>query len=60
MGILGDISHYLILILTFGQGKRIANAIAKLFGYEDCGCNDRRTQLNNWLLPEHKKQYPIR
>lgn len=56
---LGDITEALIAILTLGQGKRIANAVARLFGFEDCGCNRRRIWLNNLFKPKHKKRYPI-
>ena len=59
MGFLGDLLAFLINVITLGQGKKIATYIAKKLGYPDCGCNSRRLRLNNWLLPEHKKQYPI-
>jgi hypothetical protein len=58
MGI-GDIVELIIKILTLGQGKRIATAIARLFGYEDCGCDRRRIWLNNLFKPKHKRRYPI-
>jgi hypothetical protein len=58
MGI-GDIVEAIIKILTLGQGKRIATAIARLFGYEDCGCDRRRIWLNNLFKPKHKRRYPI-
>jgi hypothetical protein len=44
---LGDRLEKLISIITFGQGKRIATYIAKLFGKEDCGCERRKQKLNN-------------
>ena len=56
---LGDITELLIAILTLGQGKRISNAVARLFGFKDCGCNKRKVWLNNLFLPDDKKQYPI-
>jgi hypothetical protein len=60
MGFLGDWLHYLILVVTLGQGKKISSYIAlKWFGIEDCGCDSRRENMNNWLLPEHKKRYRI-
>jgi len=59
MGFLGNITYFLIYILTLGQGKRIATFIAKLFGYPNCGCESRRVWLNNLFLPDHKKQYPL-
>jgi hypothetical protein len=58
MGV-GDIVEAIIKIVTLGQGKRIATAIARLFGYEDCGCDRRRIWLNNLFRPKHKKRYPI-
>lgn len=59
MGFLGDMLHYIIYFLTFGQGKRIATFIAKKMGYESCNCDGRRVWLNNLFLPKHKKQYPL-
>jgi len=56
---LGDFVEAFIKVVTLGQGKRIANAVAHLFGYEDCGCNRRRIWLNNLFKPKHKKRYPI-
>ena len=56
---LGDITEALIAILTLGQGKRIANAVARLFGFEDCGCDRRRIWLNNLFIPKHKRRYQI-
>ena len=44
---LGDLIEKIINIITFGYGKRIATRIAKLFGYEDCGCDKRKDKLNN-------------
>jgi hypothetical protein len=44
---LGDKLEKLISIITFGQGKKIATYIAKLFGKEDCGCERRKQKLNN-------------
>jgi hypothetical protein len=59
MGFLGDLVHYLLLVVSLGQSKKISHYIALKLGYENCGCDERRTNLNNWLLPEHKKRYPI-
>jgi hypothetical protein len=58
MGV-GDVVEVIIKIATLGQGKRISMAVARLFGYEDCGCDRRRVWLNNLFRPKHKKQYPI-
>ena len=49
---LGDIVERIIRIITFGQGKRFATWIAKLFGYADCGCDKRQEQWNKWF-PYH-------
>jgi len=43
---LGDKLETLINILTFGKGKAIATWVAKKFGYEDCGCERRKNQMN--------------
>ena len=56
---LGDWLHYLIKVITLGQGEKISSYIANKLGYEDCGCNARRTYLNNLFLPDSKKKYPI-
>lgn len=58
MGV-GDVVEVIIKIATLGQGKRISMAVARLFGFEDCGCDRRRVWLNNLFRPKHKKQYPI-
>ena len=44
---LGNKLETIIKIVTFGQGKAIATWIANKLGYEDCGCDDRRENLNN-------------
>ena len=43
---LGDFTELLIKIITLGQGKRIANYIAKKLGYESCNCDNRKEALN--------------
>lgn len=43
---LGDLIEKIIRVITFGQGKRFATWVAKLFGYKDCGCDKRQKQLN--------------
>jgi hypothetical protein len=58
MGV-GDITERIISIITLGQGKRISNAVARLFGYEDCGCDRRRIWLNNLFKKDKDKRYPI-
>jgi hypothetical protein len=43
---LGDLAEKVINFVTFGYGKRIATFVAKLFGYEDCGCDKRKKDWN--------------
>lgn len=57
MGFLGNFVHYFLLIISFGQSKRIANFIARLLGYENCLCDKRRNQLNNLWVKEKNKTY---
>ena len=45
---LGDIVEKVISVITFGQGHRIALSIAKLLGYDDCGCKAIKTKLNKF------------
>lgn len=52
---LGDWLHYLIQVVTLGQGKKIASYIAKKMGYEDCGCDSRRQWLNNLFKKDEDK-----
>jgi hypothetical protein len=58
MGV-GDIVEGFIKVVTLGQGKRISNAVARLFGYQDCGCDRRRIWLNNLFKKDKDKTYPI-
>ena len=44
---LGDWLHYLIQVVTLGQGKKM--------GYEDCGCDSRRQWLNNLFKKDEDK-----
>jgi|TARA_R110000737_G_scaffold160208_2_gene187916 hypothetical protein len=44
---LGNIVEFIIKILTLGQGKKIANWIAKKIGYKKCDCENRKEALNN-------------
>ena len=59
MGFLGDFSYYLLKVISLGQSEKIAQYIALKLGYKDCGCNDRRNKMNNWLVPEDKKTYRL-
>ena len=47
---LGDFVEKVIRIITFGYGKTIAKSVAKLFGYEDCGCDKRQEKLNKYII----------
>ena len=42
----GDDLEKFIRFITFGYGKPFAMWVAKLFGYRDCGCNQRQNWLN--------------
>jgi hypothetical protein len=58
MGV-GDIVEAIIKIVTLGQGKRIATAIARLFGFKSFNCDIRRIWLNNLFKKDKDKRYPI-
>ena len=47
---LGDLIEKIIRIITLGYGKKIAKKIAKAFGYEDCGCDERQEKLNKYKI----------
>jgi hypothetical protein len=47
---LGDIVERIIRIITFGQGKKVATRVAKMFGYKDCGCDSRQEKLNKFQI----------
>ena len=53
---LGDVVEKIISVITFGQGHRIALSIAKLLGYDDCGCKARKTKLNKFWDKVLKKK----
>lgn len=57
---LGDRLEWLINVITFGQGHKIAMFIANKLGYEDCGCNKRKDWLNNLFLPEDEKTITLK
>tara|TARA_R110000751_G_scaffold189585_3_gene295570 strand:+ start:2100 stop:2258 length:159 start_codon:yes stop_codon:yes gene_type:complete len=44
---LGNLIEKIITIITFGQGKKIANWIANKMGYKKCDCENRKKALNN-------------
>lgn len=50
---LGDLTERIIKIITFGQGKRIAKFVAKLFGYDDCGCDKRQEKMNKYKITKN-------
>ena len=45
---LGSLVEKIINVATLGQGYRIALFIAKLFGYDDCGCKARKDKLDKF------------
>lgn len=47
---LGDFVEKVIRTMTFGYGKTIAKFVAKLFGYKDCGCDERQEKLNKYII----------
>jgi len=47
---LGNLVEKIINKITFGYGKRIAKAIASIFGYKDCGCDKRKDKLNKYIF----------
>jgi hypothetical protein len=47
---LGDLVEKIIIKITFGYGKTMAKSVAKLFGYEDCGCDKRQEKLNKYII----------
>lgn len=44
---LGDLVEKGISVATFGQGKRIADKLARKQGKAGCGCSKRKEALNN-------------
>jgi hypothetical protein len=45
---LGSFIEKVINIITLGQGYNIALFIAKIFGYNDCGCKARKNKLDKF------------
>jgi len=43
---LGDYTEALIHCITFGFGKKLAVSIARMMGYNSCGCCERKEWLN--------------
>ena len=46
--LLGTFLDKTINIVTVGQGKNLANAIAAYRGKKTCGCNKRKKKINEW------------
>ena len=44
---LGDIIERIIHYSTIGFGKKVAQKVANLLGFEDCGCSKRQQYLND-------------
>ena len=44
---LGTMVHAVTELVTFGNAYQVAGFIARLFGYESCGCEKREEILNN-------------
>ena len=45
----GDWLERIIFYLTIGFGKRIAESVARFFGFESCGCSERQRRLNDFF-----------
>ena len=43
---LGDLIEKIINVITLGYGKRLATWVAKKLGKDDCGCTDRKNDLD--------------
>lgn len=50
---IGDWVEALIYVISFGTGEHIALWIAKGFGYNDCGCCQRKEWLNKLTNPHY-------
>jgi hypothetical protein len=50
---IGDWVEALIYVITFGTGEHIALFIARLFGYNTCGCCERKQWLNRLTNPDY-------
>mgnify|MGYP003138699036 CR=1 FL=1 len=46
--LLGTFLDKTINIVTVGQGKNLANAIAAYRGKKTCGCDKRKKKINKW------------
>jgi hypothetical protein len=46
---LGDLVERIIGVVTLGQGKGLAQWVARMRGKRGCGCSMRREGLNGWL-----------
>ena len=52
---LGTLLEKIINVITLGYGKRIATWVANKLGKEDCGCNDRKNNLDDKVKLWQKK-----
>jgi len=50
---LGDYTEALIHVITFGFGEKLALSIARLLGYNSCGCCERKEWLNRLTDKEY-------
>jgi len=55
--LLGDWVETIIDKITFGRGSMWAYKIARLLGYQDCGCEKRRIYLNKLSCKDYKESY---
>jgi len=54
--LLGTILKWLIWIISFGQGERLATwYFVKIRGKESCGCCERESRLNRLTCKEYNK-----
>jgi hypothetical protein len=50
---IGDWVEALIYVITFGFGEKLALFVAKLMGYQTCGCCERKQWLNRLTNPDY-------
>ena len=43
---LGTLLEKIINVITLGYGKRMSTWVAKKLGKDDCGCDDRKNDLD--------------
>lgn len=52
---LGTLLEKIINVVTLGYGKRLATWVAKKLGKDDCGCEDRKNDLDKKVKLWQKK-----